>query len=49
MEALNEGVVQQEHDRCEPPRPLLAPEDDLANVANVFDFWMAHTKLPARA
>lgn len=46
MKALNEGVVEQEHDCCEPPRPFLPPEDDLTDVANVLDLGMSHTKLP---
>lgn len=43
---LNEGVVQQEHDCRQPPNNLRIPEQILANIANITDFWMAQTELP---
>jgi hypothetical protein len=48
MEALDKGVVQEEHDGSKPPRPFLAPEDDLSDIADVLDFGMAETEFPAR-
>lgn len=41
MEALDKCVVEQEHDRGEPPRPLLAPEQHLPNITDILDFGMA--------
>lgn len=46
MESLDERVVEEEHDGCEPPSPFLSPEDDLPNIANILDLGVAHTELP---
>ena len=47
VEALDEGVVEHEHDTCEPPGPALVPKEDLANVAHVLYFWVANAEFPA--
>lgn len=41
MQALDEGIVQYKHHGREPPGPLLAPEEHLANIASVLDFRVA--------
>lgn len=46
METLNEGVVQEEHDTGEPPRPALVPEEHLTDVTDVLDFGVAETEFP---
>lgn len=46
MEALDERVVEQEHDGCEPPSPAFVPEEDLSDVADILDFGVAHAELP---
>jgi hypothetical protein len=47
VEALDEGVVQHEHDTGEPPGPFLVPEENLTDIANVFNFGMANAEFPA--
>lgn len=44
---LNESVVEHKHNSCEPPRPLLVPEEQLSNVAYVSNFRVAEAELPA--
>ena len=46
METLDEGIVQNKHDGSEPPGPVGAPEEDLADVTDIFDFGMAQAELP---
>jgi hypothetical protein len=43
---LDEGVVQDEHDGSEPPRPLLVPEKHLANITDISNFRMSQTEFP---
>jgi hypothetical protein len=43
----NEGVVQDEHDSREPKGPALAPEDHLAEIADIANLRMAQTEFPA--
>lgn len=46
MQALDESIVQQEHDGCEIPGNFRVPEEHLPNVADVLSFRMAQTELP---
>jgi len=48
VEALNEGVVQDEHDTSDPPRWPPVPEEHLANIAYIFDLGVAETELPVQ-
>ena len=47
MKPLDEGVVQHKHDPGEPPSPFLVPEEDLTDIADVFDFGVANAEFPA--
>lgn len=47
VEALDEGVVQDEHDGREVPGPFRVPEQHLADVADVFELWMAKSEFPS--
>ena len=49
MKTLNEGVVEGEHDGCEPPGPLLIPEEHLTDIADVLDFGVTKTEFPGRS
>jgi hypothetical protein len=44
---LDEGVVQDEHDGRGIPRPLLAPEEHLADITHVPDLRVAEAEFPA--
>lgn len=46
MQGLDKRVVEDKHDGGSPPRPFLAPEEHLANVAHVAHLWMSQAKLP---
>ena len=46
VQALDKGVVEDEHDGRGPPRPLVAPEEHLAQVAHVAHLGVAQAKLP---
>ena len=46
MEALNESVVQNEHDRCGIPSNLGVPEEHLANVADITNLGVSKAELP---
>ena len=43
---LNKSVVQQEHDCGQIPDNPRIPEQILANIAHVTDFWMSQTESP---
>lgn len=46
MTYLDEGVVQDEHDRSKIPSPGFTPEKHLTNIANISHLRMAQAKLP---
>ena len=46
VEALDEGVVQHEHDGGEVPGPAPVPEDELTDITNVTDLWVSHGEFP---
>ena len=46
MKPLDKSVVEDKHDASEPPRPALVPEEYLADVADILDFWMAEAEFP---
>jgi len=46
MKGLNEGIVQNEHDRSGVPSPRFTPEEHLADITNISNFWMAETEFP---
>lgn len=46
VKTLNKGVVQDEDDGSKPPSPILAPEKNLAEIANISDFGVPQAELP---
>lgn len=49
VQTLNEGIVQEEHDRCGPPCNLGVPEEVLAQIADIADLGMSEAKSPVIA
>ena len=49
MEALDKGIVQNEHDGGEPPSPSFVPEEHLTHIAHIFDFGMSEAEFPTIA
>ncbi len=47
MEALNESIIQNKHDRRQVPGCFRVPEQHLADVADITSFWVPKTELPA--
>ena len=47
MQALNECIVEDEHDSSHIPSWSPIPEQHLSNVANISHFWVTKTELPA--
>jgi hypothetical protein len=48
VEALDESVVQNEHDGRKIPSPLGVPEQHLSNITSVLDFRVSKTELPIK-
>lgn len=46
VKPLNEGVVEQKHDRCGIPGPFRIPEKHLPNVADISYLWVTQAKFP---
>ena len=43
---LNEGIIQQKHDRRKIPSPFLAPEKPLSNITDILYVWISKTEFP---
>jgi hypothetical protein len=45
---LDEGIIEQEHRRCQIPHDLGFPKDNLGDVADITNLRVPKTKLPVR-
>ena len=46
VKSLNEGIVQQEHDRSEPVGDVAVPEEHLANVCHISNLGVSEAEFP---